>query len=262
MGEPGNPALAAFLASFDREREWSQLLVRKGAEGFELRHAEDRDEGVLRNISLDALRKVALFTATGQFRPLKSAPDLQRGWRLVCRDEQELWRAIHELYPGSLADWHAVQAGAASPTHYREFTNRQSGMYRITQLLSDEQAAQVISACCRPEFCLKQRFWTVEGLSADTPKQKSAIPCLEPCAILLELARKAARIEQEPKVAQNLPATDWDTLLSAVQLAMQRPTDIRTGDIASPMNPRRLQLLLEKLSGTVNAESNSTAEES
>jgi len=29
------------------------------------------------------------------------------------------------------------------------------------------------------------------------PSEKSVIPCLEPCAILLEFARKTARLEQQ-----------------------------------------------------------------
>jgi hypothetical protein len=62
--------------------------------------------------------------------------------------------------------------------------------------LSDEQARS--SACCE-SVCLKRRLWSIAGLAPDASDAKSAIPCLEPCAIMLEFARKAMRLEQEEK---------------------------------------------------------------
>jgi hypothetical protein len=249
-----NPALTTFLASFTEEREWAQVLVRKTMPGYELRQVADRATAAeqLRPMTVVGLRKLSLFTATGQFRPLKSAPDLPGGWRLVCREEAELWRALQNLYPGSIPDWHAVRSGTPAITNYRDFTNRQTGMYRITQLHSDEQAARVIAACCPPQFCLKQRLWTVRGIDSDQPQAKSAIPCLEPCAVLLEFSRKSARIEQEAGIAVSLSSSDLDSFLRAVQAAIELPrADARAGDFGDPLNPRRLQLLLEKFQNTV-----------
>jgi hypothetical protein len=97
------------------------------------------------------------------------------------------------LYPGAVADWFATQAAQPPVTSYREFTSRQTGMYRITTHLDDAAVAAVIHACCHKDFCLKRRLWTVEGAAPDAADAKSLIPCLEPCAILLEAARKAAR---------------------------------------------------------------------
>jgi hypothetical protein len=75
-------------------------------------------------------------------------------------------------------------------------------MYRITQMLDDAQAREVIRACCNAGCCLKRRLWTVESLAPDAPAEKSEIPCWEPCAILLESARKAVRVEQAEKREQ------------------------------------------------------------
>jgi hypothetical protein len=80
-------------------------------------------------------------------------------------------------------------------TDYRAFTERQTGMYRITTKLSDSDVAGVIRACCAKESCLKRRLWTISGLETDSPETKSIIPCLEPCAMLLESARTAARLK-------------------------------------------------------------------
>ena len=106
-------------------------------------------------------------------------------------------QALNQLYPGAIADWYAAQTQPVPVTNYREFTERQTGMYRIATLLDDQQAAAVIRAGCHRRCCLKRRHWLVAGLEPDPAAEKSLIPCLEPCAVLLELARQAVRLEQE-----------------------------------------------------------------
>ena len=121
-------------------------------------------------------------------------------------------------------------------------------MYRVTTMLSDAQAAQVTRACCHPGFCLKQRLWTVNGLAQDGVEEKSLIPCLEPCAVLLEFARKSMRIEQEEKMKLEVSPGEAATLVAALKTALAYPdSDAREADFNAPGNPRRLRLLLEKL---------------
>jgi hypothetical protein len=191
-----NPALSAFVAGFETETSFGQAWIRRMERGFELRHVADRecDPAALRLLGENDIRPLAQFTAPGAFRPLKSAPNLQRGWRAAPRDEEALGAALNQLYPGAVADWFAAQAPRPPVTSYREFTGRQTGMYRITTRLDDAAAGAVIRACCQKDFCLKRRLWTVDGLPPDPPAAKSALPCLEPCAILLESARKTARV--------------------------------------------------------------------
>jgi hypothetical protein len=194
-----NPALSAFLAGLESESTFGQVWIRRIGRGFELRHVADRqrDPAALRLLGENDIRPLAQFTARGVFRPLKSAPTLQRGWRATPRDEEALGAALNQLYPGAVADWFAAQAPLPPLTSYREFTGRQTGMYRITTRLDDAAAAAVIRACCHKDFCLKRRLWTVDGLPPDPPAAKSVLPCLEPCAILLESARKTARAGQD-----------------------------------------------------------------
>jgi hypothetical protein len=193
-----NPALAAFLNHLGPELIFAQVLLRRRSPGFELRHIDDRDcdPAHLEIIPLDQIRRLAQFTATGTFRPLKSAPDLRCGWRLNLQSDVELETALNQIYPGAIADWFAAQDVAPPVTHYRTFSDRQTGMYRITQKLTDAQVARVIDAACHKGLCLKRRLWTIEGLACDAASEKSMIPCLEPCAILLEFARKAGRAEK------------------------------------------------------------------
>jgi hypothetical protein len=249
MQQVENPALNAWLHELGPEMVWAQVFIQRIKSGFALRHAADRDapQESLRPIPLVELRKTAMFNSAGEFRPLSASPDLRSGWHLDCANADELWRAMQLLYPGSIADWWAARNGPVPVTNYRAFTNRQSGMYRITQLLPDDQAADVIRAACAPQFCLKRRLWSVDGLSEDAPASKSSIPCLEPCAILLELARKSARIEQEEKFPLELSKSEIESLLDAAAKLASSQIGGRAADIASSTNPRRLQLLLEKL---------------
>jgi sirohydrochlorin cobaltochelatase len=248
MTAPANPALEAFIRFLKPEKIWGEVLIQSAGLDYTLRHVADRDLtiGQLKRLSISEARKFAMFNTAGQFRPLRSSPDLARNWVIVCSNPNELWRALQELYPGSVPDWFAAQAGAL-PTNYREFTNRQSGMYRIASMLTDAQAANVTRAACHTRFCLKRRLWTVPGLEPDSTSAKSQIPCLEPCAVLLELARKATRIEQEDKLSVQLSRSELESLLAAAESVVSSglATD-RIGNIGSATNPRRLQLLLEK----------------
>ncbi len=208
MSKMENPALKEFVAHIGNELVLAQVLIQRSGAGYELRQVEDRVVAAesLRLIKPDELRAVAQFTAAREFRPLKSAPTLQRGWRARAQSEAELETALSQLYPGAVADWQAARATHPPVTNYREYTNRQSGIYRITALLNDAQVAQVIGVVCNPKACLKQRRWTVAGLGPDSVADKSLIPCLEPCAVLMEAARKAVRAEQQEKLAADAPA--------------------------------------------------------
>src|SRR5207249_10723086 len=240
----------------------AQVLIRRSAGGFELRHVADRDRQAeaLRGLNPTELRALAQFTGAGAFRPLKSAPNLQAGWVVRVEGAAGLESALNELYPGAMADWFAAQSPRPPVTDYRQFTQRQTGMYRLTTMLSDAQAAQVTRACCHKNFCLKRRLWTVKGLAPDPVEEKSLVPCLEPCAILLEFARNAARIEQQAKLKLELAPGEAATLTAALQTALAHPDSaVREADFTAVTNPRRLQLLREKLAAlpagfTVSAE--------
>jgi sirohydrochlorin cobaltochelatase len=196
-----NPALREFVAQIEDELLMAQVLIRREGVGYELRHVEDRIAAPesLRTIRLDEARALAQFTAAHEFRPLKSAPNLQCGWRIATKDDAELEIALSHLYPGAVADWHAARGANPSVTHYREYVTRQTGMYRITAMLTDAQAAEVTRQICASANCLKRRLWTVSELSPDSAAEKSLIPCLEPCAVLMEAARVAMRAAQQEK---------------------------------------------------------------
>jgi sirohydrochlorin cobaltochelatase len=142
-------SLAKFVEQIAPELVLGQVLIQRGSQGYDLRHLADRNAlGALRLISLTELRSLAQFTAGGAFRPLKAAPNLPSGWRALAATDVALGMALNHLYPGAVVDWFAAQKDPVPVTHYRPFTNRQSGMYRVTQMLSDEQAARMTLVCC------------------------------------------------------------------------------------------------------------------
>lgn len=247
-----NPAIQAFIAEVADRLSLGQVLLRPLSGGFELRHEDDRDipDGELTAVSPGDLRELASHDDRGRFRPLKSASTLQRGWRCRARNADELEAALDNLYPGAVADWFAARNEPPPITHYRDFTNRQTGMYRASQLLSDEQAALAIRAQCDSGSCLKTRLWTVGGLDpGNSEAGASHLVCLEPCALMLEFARKAARMLQVEPVALELAPDDIATLKHALQTALEQPlpADSRVADFSAPDNPTRMQLTLNKL---------------
>ena len=117
MSAIANPALKAFVAQIGDELPLAQVLIRRAGATFELRHVADRDRAPeeLRELKLAELRGLAQFTARGAFRPLKSEPNLQNGWRSTAADEAELESALNRLYPGAIADWFAAQSPEPPP---------------------------------------------------------------------------------------------------------------------------------------------------
>ena len=253
MADLINPALTAFCALLAPDLVLAQVLARRLGVGYELCHVSDREAAPesLRPVTLAELRTLANQTASGEFRLIKAAPNLCSGWRCVVSNGGELESALSQLYPGAIADWFAAQQPEPPVTHYRDYTARQTGMYRITTMLTDAQAGQMIGACCDAHFCLKRRLWTVPGLPSDLVDAKSLIPCLEPCAVLMEFARKAIRIEQEEgKSSVVFAPSELESLLAALKPGVANPpAGQREGDLSAAGNPRRLQLLIEKLQG-------------
>jgi hypothetical protein len=271
--EQPTPDAAALAAAIETDLVFGQVLIRRIHGGFELRHAGDhrREASGLRDVNYNEIRTLAQFSSTGAFRPLKSAPNLPGGWRISAPDDRALGTALGHLYPGAVADWFAARMPPPPVTSYRQFTVRQTGMYRITTLLDDPTAGVMIRACCHQDFCLKRRLWIVEGLPADEPAAKSLIPCLEPCAILLEFARKVTRWEQQetpPPVAQpsrlRVPAASrrgdgssttggtpgepaGEDACAAPETPPAPPVSPPAEcDFDAPDNPRRLRFVLEK----------------
>lgn len=103
----GQEFLAEVLSHLQREGSflWGQVLCQREGEGFELRHRADAQTPgkELQALSREALEDWLLYDEAGQYRPLRTAPNLRQGWRLWVPEEEELLAALETLYPGLMA---------------------------------------------------------------------------------------------------------------------------------------------------------------
>ena len=252
-----SPALAGWISQLGEQFRLAEVVIQRRSQGFLLCHHEDvgAPEGSLLLLAPEALREWSQTNEAGMFRPNRTAPGLRRGWKSEARTDTALETALEGLYPGAIADWYAVQSQSATVTSFREFMRRQTGMYRKISELEDTRAIQVVQAGCEAGSCLRRRLWTVSDLPIDGLAEKSVIPCLEPCALLLEFARRAQQMEKDPEMPVPLRAAEMATLRACLDHALNRPdSSVREGDTASPLNPRRLRLLRNRLAASLGAE--------
>ena len=156
-----------------------QILVQKreGA-GFVLLHRDDESLDQLQTYrdAEDALG-IAKYDDAGDYRPLKTAPNLRHRWRLELATVEELRRALDYFYPGRLAVFAAWKSGYLKTTALRETLDRQSGMYRAAAKISDPQINDLVADFCRSDSgCLRTILWKRDRTdviaSAKLPKEK------------------------------------------------------------------------------------------
>jgi sirohydrochlorin cobaltochelatase len=183
---------------------------------FSLAHRED---AALQNLTPyhapnDAV-ELARFDDAGNYRPLKTAPTLRHGWKLVLEDLGALRTALDLFYPGRLSAMFVFEKGELVATPFRETLGRQSGMYRVAAQIDDEQADRLIGDFCRSDGgCLRTILWrrdqhgTVPSSSLPPEKYDSThdqtgseapvIPllCQEACNLLVAEARRVVQENQ------------------------------------------------------------------
>lgn len=187
-----------------------QIAIERADDGrFALRHREDASGEDLRvERAADAAVELARFDDAGRYRPLKTAPTLRHGWKLVLENLTELRTALDLFYPGRLAAMLAFEKSELVTTPFRETLDRQSGMYRVAAQIGEEEADNLIGNFCRSDGgCLRTILWRRDqnGMLPSTklPPDKFAprhdetglaapvIPllCQEACNLLVAAAR-------------------------------------------------------------------------
>ena len=174
-----------------------QVSLALEEEGFSLRHADDAGGDNLETFQNphDAAT-VALYDDEGNYRPLKTAPNLKRGWLLRVGTLADLHLALDLLYPAALANWRALLRNEKIATPLRETVNRQTGMYRVTGLITDEEAQGIIDSLCKPG-CLRCIQWPIPS-GVEHPKipvREKEIPllCIDACSLLIGEARRVVK---------------------------------------------------------------------
>ena len=207
--------LAAALG--DKAAIGQVLIQRINNNGFALCHRDDENRD-----GLEIFRKpenaleIARYDGAGNYRALKTAPNLRGGWRLEVANISELRRALDHFYPGRLAMLPAFEQKRLVMTSLRETLNRQSGMYRVAAKISDEQIDQLVGSFCKSDGgCLRTILWkrdaggTIPSLKLPREKfdpkhsqsggDEQAIPllCQEACNLLVAECRNVVKGETD-----------------------------------------------------------------
>jgi sirohydrochlorin cobaltochelatase len=207
-------ALAKWLAA--GLRCIGQISIEARDDGtFALTHREDAPRNDLVPYAhADDAARLARFDDAGNYRPLKTAPNLRHGWRLLVPDRSALSIALDLFYPGRLAAFFAWETGTLVSTPLRETLHRQTGLYRSAAKISGEEANTLVGSFCRStDGCLRTILWKRdrEGAlaSALLPSEKfdpthdqtgfgrPMIPliCQEACNLLVAEARRIVKSE-------------------------------------------------------------------
>jgi len=194
-----------------------QLAIECHGNGsFTIAHRGDATQNDLEVHSCaDDAAELARFDDAGNYRPLKTAPNLRHGWKLMLSGLAELRVALDLFYPGRLEAFSAFQKQELVTTPLRETLDRQSGMYRIAAQIDDQQADELIGNYCRSDGgCLRTILWRrdLENTVASTglPPEKFApaydqtggskpvVPllCQEACNLLVAEARKVVQADR------------------------------------------------------------------
>src|SRR2546423_2730820 len=199
----------------------AEILIQRTTEGgFVLCHRDDDRLDQLRTFrSAEDAIEIAKYDDAGNYRPLKTAPNLRHGWRLKLDTLEELKPALDYFYPGRLAVFAAWEKQQVQTTSLRDTLARQSGMYRVAARISDSQIDKVVADFCRSDGgCLRTILWKRDdtGAIASTklPEQKfdpacdqspagrrsrtaATVPllCQEACNLLIAECRKVVKGE-------------------------------------------------------------------
>ena len=241
-------AFAAWIDASPAGRIFGQVLVRPmPPAGYSLRHKDDADAQSLNLYEHPRpAREIAKLTEAGDYRPLKSSPNLRRGWELRAGDAKELAIAMNYLYPAGVAHWYLYREGRLQTTDFRENAARQSGIYKRIQRLSDEGVQNAARACCEDAVCLKKTLW---NLDEETPlgmeRGEGEIPCPEPCSVFISFARRVRlfeREEQRDRDAAGLTPSERGDLLALVEAAASGEVRFaREAEFEKPLNERRMR---------------------
>ncbi len=191
-------------------------------------------------------REVSKLDENGEYRPLKSSPNLRRGWELRLADDRDLLTAMNYLYPAAVVHWHLHREGELEVTDYRQNAARQSGIYKRVQRLSDAGVQNAASACCGDAVCLKKTLWNVdEKTPLEMERGGGEIPCPEPCSVFVSFARRVRLFEREDKRdldAIGLSPTEKEDLSALVEAAATGEVNMaREAEFEKPLNERRMR---------------------
>jgi hypothetical protein len=242
-------AFAAWIEASVEGRVFGQVLIRRSSPArYSLRHQDDANAEDLKvHEDPRAAREIAKRTEAGEYRPLKSSPNLRRGWEIRASDAGELAVAMNYLYPAGIVHWHLLREGRLEITNFRANAARQSGIYKRIQRLSDKGVQDAARACCEDKVCLKKALWDVdEKTPLEMHRGSGEIPCPEPCSIFVSFALRVRLFEREERDldAAGLSPSEKEDMIALVEAAASGDGGVefaREGEFERSLNERRLR---------------------
>jgi sirohydrochlorin cobaltochelatase len=190
-----------------------QLEIWASNGGFVVCHRDDAERDDVTRREIEDVFEIAKFDDAGNYRALKTAPNLRHGWKLFV-NAAELEQAIDTIYPGRLAVLRALESGELVTTSLRETLSRQSGMYRVAAKISDQQIDDLVGNFCRSDGgCLRTILWKrddkgtipstklppekFDPVHDQTAKGEKCIPllCQEACNLLVAACREKVKVD-------------------------------------------------------------------
>lgn len=139
--------------------------------------------------TVEALREHVRTDDHGRYRPLSGARTMPGNWR-VSLPENLAEAAMNAIYPQGLLHQQQAAQGTLSVVPLDEVVARQRGRYRIAGELDEEGQERARDALCGR--CVRTPVWAEQAALGD------AIPCPEPCSVMIALCREAALWQREP----------------------------------------------------------------
>ena len=238
-------AFAAWISASDAGRVFGQVLIRlRAPASYTLCHREDAGATDL-DVHEDprAAREIAKLAQSGEYRPLKSSPNLRRGWEIKVSDAKDLAVAMNYLYPAGIVHWHLHREGRLQITSFRENAARQSGIYKRVRHLSDRGVQDAAWACCEDAVCLKRTLWDVdEKTPLEMRRGEGEIPCPEPCSVFVSFARRVRLFEREHLDAAGLSPSEKEDMAALIEAAATGEVEFaREAEFERPLNERRMR---------------------
>jgi sirohydrochlorin cobaltochelatase len=170
-----------------------EIVIRPTNENsYHVLHRDDleTDPASLRILpSPEDLRELIRVGREGNFRPLRAAPNLRRGWLLHAPSLYSLQLALDYIYPAALANWTLWRQSALHSTPWPETAERQTGRFRIVREIGDDALQELIATICQPG-CMKQKLWSPAMQAVDAPLNQVPLFCPEACNYFVSRVRE------------------------------------------------------------------------
>ncbi len=136
------------------------------------------------SVVINSLSELRQKVREDPFRPLATSDDLPGGWTFPLPSPEMLPAVVETIYPGALTNWAAQQQDTFAPESLAGVIQRQTGMFKRLQSLTQDAIATVVKSTCA--HCVCHPAWY------ETEIPSNAIPCQSPCNWWLSSALKGA----------------------------------------------------------------------